>query len=419
MRRTFSVIVIFSFFIFNTYAQQGWVAQNSGTTFTGFYDVKLLDANTGIVVGYYPDGYGKVYRTTNQGSSWSNVYTTQNPLHQIEAVSFGNANTGIAVGGAIFNGPPVVFRSTNAGLTWLMLTPPAGNYLFDIKMIDSDTAYAVGYTGTILKTTNSGTGWTAQASGTSEHLKCVHFIDFNTGFAAGTNGVALRTTNRGTNWAPLTTGTSQQLNDIYFLNLNTGFVAGNNGLILRTTNSGLSWTQQNSNVSVSLLAIANVNVNYCTITGASGIILRTTNTGLNWFTQTSGTTQTLRGVAFTDTSNGTAVGDQGTILHTTNGGITLIGKLSEEIPKQFSLEQNYPNPFNPVTNFGFRIANLEFVNIVVYSSLGEKVITLVNEKMSPGSYVLNFDGSRFASGIYFYIMNTDSFTDTKKMILLK
>jgi hypothetical protein len=92
-------------------------------------------------------------------------------------------------------------------------------------------------------------------------------------------------------------------------------------------------------------------------------------------------------------------------------------KLPNDI--SFRLFQNYPNPFNPITNIGFRIAEFGFVSLKVYDVLGKEVATLINEEKYPGSYEVEFDGSNLSSGIYFYRLTADNFTQTKKLILLK
>ncbi|MBK7160476.1 MAG: T9SS type A sorting domain-containing protein [Ignavibacteria bacterium] len=96
-----------------------------------------------------------------------------------------------------------------------------------------------------------------------------------------------------------------------------------------------------------------------------------------------------------------------------------IEQLSGIIPDKFKLEQNYPNPFNPVTHLEFGILNLGFVSLKVFDILGKEVAVLVNEKLSPGIYEAEFDGSSLSSGIYFYKLEAGDFIETKRMILLK
>ena len=88
-------------------------------------------------------------------------------------------------------------------------------------------------------------------------------------------------------------------------------------------------------------------------------------------------------------------------------------------PSAYSLEQNYPNPFNPTTNIGYRIPGTGFVSLKVYDALGREVATLVNEVKPAGNYLVNFNASNLASGIYFYRLKAGNFTQNHKMILLK
>ena len=90
-----------------------------------------------------------------------------------------------------------------------------------------------------------------------------------------------------------------------------------------------------------------------------------------------------------------------------------------ELPTEFELSQNYPNPFNPSTNLEFGIPNLEFVTLKVYDITGKEVMTLINETKSPGRYEVTFDGSNFASGVYFYKITAGNFSSVKRMFLIK
>jgi hypothetical protein len=90
-----------------------------------------------------------------------------------------------------------------------------------------------------------------------------------------------------------------------------------------------------------------------------------------------------------------------------------------EIPDTYSLSQNYPNPFNPVTKINYAIPKQGFVTLKIYDVLGRVVQTLVNEEMQPAYYSVNFDASRYSSGVYFYKLESGSFSEVKRMILLK
>ncbi len=88
-------------------------------------------------------------------------------------------------------------------------------------------------------------------------------------------------------------------------------------------------------------------------------------------------------------------------------------------PISFHLSQNYPNPFNPTTSIQFNLDAPSQVSLTIYNTLGKNIATLVNKRLSSGSYLYEFDGSELASGIYFYRLETDKAISQKKMILLK
>ncbi len=99
--------------------------------------------------------------------------------------------------------------------------------------------------------------------------------------------------------------------------------------------------------------------------------------------------------------------------------ISGIKTISSIIPQQFELFQNYPNPFNPVTNINYSLAVRTFTNIKIFDIRGIEVAELINEFQNPGVYSIDWNAGNLESGIYFYTLETEKFTDTKKMILLK
>ncbi len=98
---------------------------------------------------------------------------------------------------------------------------------------------------------------------------------------------------------------------------------------------------------------------------------------------------------------------------------TLIGIADLSVPRKFELRQNYPNPFNPATVIKFSIPKSSFVKITVFDILGREISRPVNDMKPAGNYEVSFDGTNFASGIYFYRIEAGSFVEVKKMILLK
>ncbi len=100
-------------------------------------------------------------------------------------------------------------------------------------------------------------------------------------------------------------------------------------------------------------------------------------------------------------------------------GTVGISQLGSNVPDKFSLGQNYPNPFNPTTKINFDLAKSSNVKLTVFNSLGQKVLDLFNGFKPAGSYVADFNGNSLSSGTYFYRLETESFTQTKRMQLIK
>ncbi len=100
---------------------------------------------------------------------------------------------------------------------------------------------------------------------------------------------------------------------------------------------------------------------------------------------------------------------------------SLIGiqNLSTEIPAEYKLYQNFPNPFNPSTTINFDLIKAGVVRIVLYDVLGKEVKTIVNEYTEPGRFKAVFNADNLASGLYFYKITSNDFTDVKKMLIIK
>jgi len=114
------------------------------------------------------------------------------------------------------------------------------------------------------------------------------------------------------------------------------------------------------------------------------------------------------------------------------GNLLSIKNIYSGIPKEFGLFQNYPNPFNPSTKILFSIplsggvsegdglpAAGRGVLLIIYDVLGREIQKLVNEQLSPGTYEVEFDGSNYSSGIYYYKIDAGDYAETKKMVLIK
>jgi hypothetical protein len=103
----------------------------------------------------------------------------------------------------------------------------------------------------------------------------------------------------------------------------------------------------------------------------------------------------------------------------TDAGVLNIRRSQLGYSAEYALGQNYPNPFNPSTEISYSIATPGFITVKVYDVLGREASVLVDEFQQAGRYTIPFDASRLSSGMYFYTLQGNSFTQTKKMIFAK
>ncbi len=133
-----------------------------------------------------------------------------------------------------------------------------------------------------------------------------------------------------------------------------------------------------------------------------------------WLTDTLDASYNMDAAAYTGADGGQPAGALNW------WGLTLgVKQIDNQIPANFSLQQNYPNPFNPATNIEYSIPKETHVTVEVYDILGRMVAKLVNSTQKAGTYNVDFDASKLASGTYIYRLSTPEVTYAKKMLLLK
>ena len=111
--------------------------------------------------------------------------------------------------------------------------------------------------------------------------------------------------------------------------------------------------------------------------------------------------------------------DDGLRVYTYINTATSINDYSQTIPKNYLLSQNYPNPFNPVTHFLFQLPQSSHVRLSMFDTMGHLVSILIDEEVAAGDHEVEWRATSMPSGVYFYRLETESFTDVKKCLLLK
>ena len=124
-------------------------------------------------------------------------------------------------------------------------------------------------------------------------------------------------------------------------------------------------------------------------------------------------------ISWSPFNNDNGWSDPSKLMYTWLGETDVVGIQDKSVPYTYELSQNYPNPFNPTTQIRYSVAQMGTVSLRIFDVLGRQVAELVNKQQDAGNYTVNFDASRYASGVYFYRLESGSFTSVKKMLLVK
>jgi len=380
-------------------------------------DIFFLDSLTGWVVtagASSSTDTGYIMKTTNGGSNW---VIQNNSIMNYNAVQFVDDNTGYAAGG---DGPARLFKTINGGLNWWTISSSMNGYgtLEDICFVNRDTGWLCDANtfGGLSKTTNGGINWQQQLNESYHPLK-LFFLNKDTGWAGSNDWKLYRTTNGGNNWG-LQYNFMTPLADVYFITKDTGFVSGGFGThsIEKTTNGGFNWTPTVSQGGIDIIFVTHrIGFNCSNFS----IVQKSTDGGNNWFNQVVPSGDYFS-IQFADTSVGWSGGTK--LIKTNDGGGPPAGirKISSGTPRDFALFQNYPNPFNSSSQIRFQISKQSNIKLIIYDMTGRLLTRIIDKEMTPGIYEVNFDGSNYSSGVYFYSLIVDGkVIDTKKMILLK
>jgi len=412
-------------------------------------------------------GQGNILRSTNSGVSYDYVESST----RIHSIDFADANNGVAVG---WRG--TVLKTTNGGVNWSYIKAIQGFELYDVKTFSSNVFYACGGNGQFYKTTDGGNTFSNTSIGTTANtLKTMWWFNQNEGYVCGFDGNVAYTTNAGASFTTqYSFGTANNdIEDIFFINNTTGYVTGQlgklakttdrltwdssgidgpvnstiwemswtsantgyagslHGCIYKTTNGAVSWTLQNDTTGLRNLDVIDIEVLNDTSRGyavSEGGKLYSLVNANSWKTYTTyinpfnGSETDLWGLDFVTntpaTASGFICGYEGALLKINVTPMTDL-TVNNSLVNDYNLKQNYPNPFNPSTTISFDLPKDDFVKIKIYDLTGRLISTLINTQLNKGSYSVNFNAGNLSSGVYFYILETTDFKDTKQMLLLK
>ena len=393
-----------------------------------FSAISFINENTGAAVGE-----NKYLRTTNGGLNWNidligGFNWFEGNIGYSTYIHFYSTTSGYRI---MYNFAPghwyfieYLQKSTDAGLTWNITFGPAIGSIYAISETSGPTYIAT--SSGIYK--NSGSGWdTVYNPNPGIGYQDISFANQNTGIAIFNNPYEgyVRTSDGGSSWSLIPFTNTIDMNKIQLLPSGTGYIIGDSTLLSKTTDYGVSWNFIPHSILLDFLDEQFIDDNTGWLTGRflsspySSRLYYTSNGGNDLIQIQSLCSFDVKGMSFINALTGFVSGDSGVVLKTTNGGLSFVNPISYNVPDKFSLYQNYPNPFNPVTRIKFDITKREAVKLKIFDLLGREIKTLVNEQLQPGTYEFEWDGTKYSSGIYFYEIISDKYTETRKMVLIK
>jgi photosystem II stability/assembly factor-like uncharacterized protein len=424
INRVLLIFVLLLFAAGNFYSQG--IEQVSGVT-VSLNSVSSFDNANAWVCG----ASGTVLRTTNGGNNWVNVTGNGIPVNLI-LINIFAVTPSIVLAAGYAGSDTWVYRTTNNGTNWSQVFSQPGGFIDGIVIKNDSTGLMygdpVGGRWSLWKTTNRGATWDStglylpQAGAEYGYNNTLVIAQSKVWF--GTNNSRIYySTNNGTNWSVQGTAPETDITSIWFdpNGSATGYFGSLN--VYKTSNYGVNWANIGSlgtQLIIGLTGFPMWTGNVMYVRNASNVIYQGFGTG-QWYSYYTAPAGTYTHITVDRISGFPITG----FAVRSNGGITKfnffvegINNLGGEIPKQFSLSQNYPNPFNPVTKVKFQIPNSGFVKLMIYDILGRVVKTVVDQELTPGTYEVSIHGSTLSSGVYYYKLETEGFTETKKMILI-
>ena len=373
-----------------------------------------------------------VYISTNDGTNWS---VSNNGLlnSEVSVLVFDNnniyANTFKYTGVQLYH-RLMFFKSTNNGDNWTLLNNfniDSVNFVSSMILTNGNIYTSILNRG-VYKSTDFGVSWASKNNGLADTAVNV-IVSLNGNLYVGTSGYypninygIFKSSNNGDSWNRVFS-----LTRVYCIcTIGNTLFAGTNGYgIYKSTNDGLNWVNTNSEVGpAKCLASSGNNLlrGDATIYNEGGGVFLSTDLGISWIPKFEGLnsppTKNIHKILAYNTY-AFLINDSGVYRRTMDNILLPVKEVNADVSLNYNLSQNYPNPFNPSTTIRYEIPKNGFVKLIVFDILGNKIETLVNEKQTTGIYEATFDASKYSSGVYFYKLTTDNFSESKKMLLIK
>lgn len=363
------------FILKSTDQGNSWTASDSG--FIGWVEPEVMICDENDVL--YFAGHGQsLYKSIDNGIFWERIspFGSAFDIYSLTITQNGNLFIGI------YDGWERVFKTTDDGLSWQDCSVGINSYVTSLASYQNIVFVGTLFNG-LLFSTDLGNSW-QQTEFDSGFVKSIS-TDPSGNLYANYNTEIFRSDNFGNSWTNIFNTQSTFWGKILPISDTEIFIINQNQ-IYRSLNNAQSWdTIRTFPDSITLYDIHFSSDSSLYLTTTDGIY-KSINLGETWSEIELGLTN-----------------------------------IEDEKPlvKNFLLSQNYPNPFNPTTTIRYELPQDGIVTIEVFDILEQKIRTLLNEFKKADRYELEFDGSKFSSGVYFYQLKAGEFVQTKKMILLK
>lgn len=411
--------------------------------------LSFLNPTTGTIIGEN----GVIRKTTNAGLNWATQ--TSGTGSWLNGMSFQNSTFHVVVGE-----DGLVRKTSDGGANWYSQVSNTGNWLRKTNFIDTNIGWAVGDNGTIIKTTTGG--WllpgAATLSAPANNATCFSLtgtLDWSDVFPPISNyRVQIATDQNFTNIVHNQPGIniSQYVvpanalvfNTLYYWRVKATNQVGEStswssvrsfrtttvapsapNLNLPVNNSSVNVTPQLRWDSITTATIYRCRV--ATDTGFTNVVLDTNNLVNRYVNVPAGKLLPNTRYYWRVTAGNSCITSPNSIRWSfVTDFVTGVSITGTEIPSVYELYTNYPNPFNPLTKINFDLPSASNTKIMVYDITGSEVTSLVNSNLAAGKYSVEWDASKYGSGVYFYRIeafetgNTGmGFVKVKKMVLVK
>jgi photosystem II stability/assembly factor-like uncharacterized protein len=338
-----------------------------------------------------------------------------------------------------------ISKSTNGGSSWMSVftgSSDSANFIAPFVMAPSNSSILYAGGKKMYKSTNGGTAWFSTNSDMSLNRTCISAIGVSqnnpslviagTGQRTNPKFELFYTSNGGTSWTKSASSLPNRFpTDIAFdpqqpLVAYATFSGYGTAHVYKTTDGGLTWTNISSNLpDIPTQAVVVDPVSSSGIyVGTDLGVFRTTNGGTEWEEYNQGMPVAMvldLGFSKLDHRLRAATFGNGAYqrkVPTTSSAVKEFTQ--DQIPSAFVLEQNYPNPFNPATTIRFSVPEKDVrVTFAIYDGGGRLVETLLNNNLSAGDYLVTWNASRVASGVYYAQLRATGILLTRKMMVVK